>query len=718
MRTILLPHNKAAYRKVMKAFETSDRTCIVHPTGTGKSYLIAAVSENFKRVLILAPSQFILQQQRKVMKGWPAGVDFATYSGLSQNIEAVAGSRVYDLIVLDEFHRAGAQEWGAAVKHLLELNAGAKVFGTSATPVRYLDGERDMADELFDGNIANQITIAEAWVKYKILPIPRYVRGLFQWDKTVADTKERIERSRNLTAEEKRQRIFRLTNTRLHWELSYGMPAILKKHLDKDARRVIVFCGHIEGLEKMRQEVIGWFREAGFTIASTCIMHSDLTDRDQREQMKQFEDDTDGKGVKLMFSVNMLNEGIHVPNVSAVIMLRTTDSRIIYMQQLGRCLTAANTEKPLVLDMVDNITTTTAIKDIADEFDRLEAVQAESEGREPRKFEVKDYTLGVRELIEKLVPAEKPRRRLSFEEHLNIVREYCSTHGCLPNHSRHEATASWAWLRLYHGESDEVMALREQYGKLTSSEEFKNAYIRYIIEHHRLPTPRCEDAEGKRLGFQWSYFRRYLIKNPDIKKLRKKYSVWQIRLTERIKRVEKFCKKNGRPPISKDGDIFKEWQTLICGKNRNDPRCITLRHTYQKKGTKRDEGDVRSRLQPLFDFLEKKQRLPLSNDKERSLYNQLYRLKRIEVLLPVEQELLKLAAKLKKRQCIADMQKTDNVTTIRNITEYKECEDRIERLIQIGTELGDMELLSDAEKREFSELSNALDEYRALSIEH
>ena len=60
MRTNLLPHNKTAYKKVMKAFETADKTCVIHPTGTGKSYLIAAVSESYKKVLILAPNIFVL----------------------------------------------------------------------------------------------------------------------------------------------------------------------------------------------------------------------------------------------------------------------------------------------------------------------------------------------------------------------------------------------------------------------------------------------------------------------------------------------------------------------------------------------------------------------------------------------------------------------------------------------------------------------------------
>jgi superfamily II DNA or RNA helicase len=420
MRTILYDHNKTAYRKVTKAFETSDRTCVVHPTGTGKSFLIAAVSESYKKVLILGPNIFVLNQVADVLKWRKRGVEYMTYQTLNLTENPHTD---YDLICLDEFHRAGAPEWGDAVDRLLELNKQAKVLGTTATHIRYLDNERNMADELFHGNIASHMTIAEAWNR-NILPIPRYVSGLFRWDKTLNDTKERISRSRSLTDKEKRERIFRLTNAHLHWELSYGMPAILKKHLDSDARRVIVFCGDIESLEKMQQEVAGWFREAGFTIASTCVMHSVLTDREQREQMKQFESDKED-GVKLMFSVNMLNEGIHVPNVNAVLMLRTTSSRIIYMQQMGRCLTAANTAKPLVLDMVDNITTTTAIKDLLEEFDAIEIPQAERDGREPRKFEVVDYTRGVRDLIEKLVPEPE---RMSFEERLTMATAFCEKH--------------------------------------------------------------------------------------------------------------------------------------------------------------------------------------------------------------------------------------------------------------------------------------------------
>ena len=522
MRTQLFSHNKTAYQKVMRAFETADRTCVVHPTGTGKSYLIAAVSENFNRVLILGPNTFVLDQVHSVLKWRKRGVEYMTYQTLNLTEYPHSG---YDLICLDEFHRTGAPEWGAAVDRLLELNTEAKVFGTTATHIRYLDNERNMADELFHGNIASHITIAEAW-NQNILPIPRYVSGLFRWDKTVSEAEERIERSRNLSDKEKRERIFRLSNAKLRWELSYGMPSILKKHLDKNAHRVIVFCGNIESLGQMHDEVVGWFREAGFTVASTCIMHSDLADREQRDQMDRFEDDADGKGVKLMFSVNMLNEGIHVPNVNAVLMLRTTSSRIIYMQQMGRCLTTANTKKPLVLDMVDNITTTTVIKGLQDEFDRLEHIQAEHEDRDPRKFEVKDYTLGVRDLISKLVPQQVV---MTLEGSLAMVKQFIADNDRLPDYNKdREMFSYWRWLCSHASDNEEVKELHLNYGFIIMTVD--EAVAKLEAYHQRtglflsFPNQR-KNKEVERLSGIWKRLRIYHPNHPVV-------SAWMERLEE------------------------------------------------------------------------------------------------------------------------------------------------------------------------------------------
>jgi len=619
MITDLLLHNKIAYQKVTKAFETSDRTCVVHPTGTGKSYLIAAVSESYKKVMILGPNTFVLDQVADVLKWRKRGVEYMTYQTLNLTENPHTD---YDLICLDEFHRAGAPEWGAAVDRLLDLNKQAKVLGTTATHIRYLDNERNMADELFHGNIASHMTIAEAWNR-NILPIPRYVSGLFRWDKTSSEAEERILRSRSLSEEDKRKRIFRLNNARLHWELSYGMPSILKKHLDKDARRVIIFCAHIEELELMRDEVVGWFREAGFTIACTCIMHSDLTERDQREQMKQFESDKDD-GVRLMFSVNMLNEGIHIPNVNAVLMLRTTSSRIIYMQQMGRCLTAANTQKPLVLDMVDNITTTTAIKGIVDEFDAIEIPQAEHEGREPRKFEVKDYTLGVRELIGKLV-----QDTYTVEERLQILYTFISEHDRMPKSSEAEYK-HWAYLCKFAKDCPQVQEMAQRFRRFMTIDDMRQHIRTFAEQNDRWPKRFIKSyspsKEERSLARYFDSYRDELLKDDDFRRL---YEYYRDKdkpvFEERFAFVTAFCRKYDRLPnysYTKNtaGDCMEEerqalsyWEWLR--KNyADDERVIALKQEYRNNSLR--EREIVRRVKLCTAFIKENQRQPNTYYKE------------------------------------------------------------------------------------------------------
>lgn len=64
-----------------------------------------------------------------------------------------------DIIALDEFHRCGASKWSRGIAKSINNNSTAKVLGFSATPIRYLDKHIDMAEELFHGNVASEITL-------------------------------------------------------------------------------------------------------------------------------------------------------------------------------------------------------------------------------------------------------------------------------------------------------------------------------------------------------------------------------------------------------------------------------------------------------------------------------------------------------------------------------------------------------------------------------
>ena len=176
---LLYSHNKLSYEAIKRDLENHRFTCVVQATGTGKSFIIARLVQDYicKRVILVSPSNFIFLQFKKNFTWIFDDVEFVTFQGLlSSDSEDLA--KGYDLIVIDEFHRYGASQWGPRVNELIKLNPKAKVVGTSATPIRYLDNSRNIVNELFEGRISYSLPLPKALVK-GILPNPVYVSALF-----------------------------------------------------------------------------------------------------------------------------------------------------------------------------------------------------------------------------------------------------------------------------------------------------------------------------------------------------------------------------------------------------------------------------------------------------------------------------------------------------------------------------------------------------------
>lgn len=191
----LFEHNEKAYHAAVRMMEQYGKAAIVHPTGTGKSYIaFKLIEDNPEKVVIwLSPSEYIFKTQLESLKrndpDFPlANVHFYTYAKLmcctqAQLDEIAAQKPAY--IILDEFHRAGAECWGESTVALLKLCPDAKLLGLTATNIRYLDNNRDMAEELFDSRVASNMTLGEAVVR-GILPAPKYVTTVYQYQKALA----------------------------------------------------------------------------------------------------------------------------------------------------------------------------------------------------------------------------------------------------------------------------------------------------------------------------------------------------------------------------------------------------------------------------------------------------------------------------------------------------------------------------------------------------
>ena len=345
----LLPHNNEAYLKVIEHFKDNNRAAVVHATGTGKSYIIAAVADKFPgKVIVLAPNYFVLDESRKLCSD---RIEFRTFASLMYD-ESPASD--YQLICIDEFHRAGAEEWGKGVARLLEANPNAKVLGTTATAIRYLDGQRNMADELFDGNVVSSLSLREA-IDRGIIQEPTYVASLYAFKDTYSAIKEQIMASNKKSEEDKMKAMRTLNGIAHNWENAHGVSLVMRKYLHKDIKRVVVFCSKVAKAAKARDILGPWFAGAGFKHIR--FYNIDYKEKNVKKEMEDFQMDN-FDGIKVAISVNMLNEGVHVDGVDAVVMMRNTVSPTIILQQIGRCLTAKKTEhKPVILDFVNNMDT-------------------------------------------------------------------------------------------------------------------------------------------------------------------------------------------------------------------------------------------------------------------------------------------------------------------------------------------------------------------------
>jgi superfamily II DNA or RNA helicase len=423
----LFPHNREALNKVLNGWKESNRVAVIHPTGTGKSYLILALMERFKakRKLILAPTEVILEEFELTYGSQPPNTILMTYATLAAKVKKGVSIPSFDCIVLDEFHRCGAEHWGSAVRHLLNACPDSKILGTSATPIRYLDDARDMSDELFDGNVVSSMTLAEA-IANGILPAPKYISALYTFVDELEKLKSRIE---NSSRQDKSDLDVKLLKLRNQLEFSMGIPTIFKKHITTE-RKFIVFCSNIKHMESMKIELCGWFNKA-FPIKSIDVFTVTHRTENNRQEIQGFRGST--ADIVLLFSIDILIEGLHVENTDGVILLRPTISPRVYLQQIGRGLSSSTGKQPLVFDLVNNIKSV-IVRGLRDEVTSLISYPGERSHRGHSKkldieFVLFDYVLDFQREVNKF----SIDFGISWESNYSALKMYISETGKLPS---------------------------------------------------------------------------------------------------------------------------------------------------------------------------------------------------------------------------------------------------------------------------------------------
>lgn len=429
----LFEHNEKAYHAAVRMMDQYGKAAIVHPTGTGKSYIaFKLIEDNPEKVVIwLSPSEYIFKTQLESLKrndpDFPlANVHFYTYAKLmcctqAQLDDIAAQKPAY--IILDEFHRAGAECWGESTVALLKLCPDAKLLGLTATNIRYLDNNRDMAEELFDSRVASDMTLGEAIVR-GILPAPNYVTTVYQYQKDLARYQTRVDNLRSPGIQDVNQKY--LDALRRALEQADGLDKVFAHHITNKSGKYIVFCANKEHMDEMISHVPEWFVKVNAEVA---VYEAYSDDPGTDKAFADFKTDESDK-LKLLFCIDMLNEGVHVEGISGVILFRPTISPIIYKQQIGRALTAGENSAPLILDVVNNFEGLCSIAGLQGEMqEAVYRLNANGEGNKiiTERFKVFERVHDCRVLFEQLQASLSS----SWDHYFSEASIYYAEHGNL-----------------------------------------------------------------------------------------------------------------------------------------------------------------------------------------------------------------------------------------------------------------------------------------------
>lgn len=324
--------------------EGARRALISAATGVGKTYLAAFDSEKYKRVLFVAHKEEILRQAANSFQNVRKSDDYGFFDGNEKCTDksvifasvATLGKSEYlnetyfpkdyfDYVVIDEFHHAVNDQY----MRIVEYFKPQFLLGLTATPER-MDGRNIY--EICDYNVPYEISLKDAINKGMLVPFHYY--GIF--DKTDYSQLHQV-RGKYDDRE--------LNKTYIGNERRYEL--IYKNYCKYGSKRALGFCCSKEHAKDMAKE---FCRRGIPSVAVYSDAHGEYTEDRSIAIQKLMQGE-----IRVIFSVDMFNEGVDIPAVDMVMFLRPTESPIVFLQQLGRGLRKSMGKEYLnVLDFIGN----------------------------------------------------------------------------------------------------------------------------------------------------------------------------------------------------------------------------------------------------------------------------------------------------------------------------------------------------------------------------
>jgi superfamily II DNA or RNA helicase/HKD family nuclease len=309
------------------------RNLLVSATGTGKTVMAALDYARLReelpraRLLFVAHREEILAQSLATFRHalrdhafgelWVAGARPTRFEHVFASVQSLSAAGFehldpghFDVVIVDEFHHAAASSYRALLEHARPI----ELLGLTATPERS-DGIPIL--EWFGGRIAAELRLWDAIDQHRLVPFTYY--GVHD-GLDLRDIPWRRGRGYDVDG---LTRLFTGTDA---W--ARLVVKEIERRTDNLTRmRALGFCVSVEHARFMTRV----FREAG--IAATAIW-SDTPDGERVGALRDLAE----RRVNVVFSVDLFNEGVDVPAVDTLLMLRPTESPTLFLQQLGRGL--------------------------------------------------------------------------------------------------------------------------------------------------------------------------------------------------------------------------------------------------------------------------------------------------------------------------------------------------------------------------------------------
>ena len=420
----LRDYQQDAVDKANEIYKERRYASIILPTGGGKTYVALtemlqygktaeeiaieenqielgkiAYKTNNKKMLYLAPSNEILEQTKDriienirgkvgitgkskdeiITEVFP-NLEFATYQSLITKAGKETLKKQYDFMIFDELHRTGAEKWEKSLDKLIENQPEeTKVLGITATPTRDAD-DRNMSDEIAkklgytdeeisaEKHIATKIELKEA-IQLGMVVNPKVVSCEYNLltDGSMENLAEQINEIED--ENERKKKLEQYDELRKNLESADGIPEILKQNVKKGGKYIVFIPvgGNEEGkdskdkIKEYEEKIRGYLKISGIEPEYYSML-SAYSNKENDRQLEGFESENSDK-TKFMVVMNKANEGLHVKGVDGIIWFRALDenSRILYLQQLGRTITSIDPnnpikdeDRPVVIDLTNN----------------------------------------------------------------------------------------------------------------------------------------------------------------------------------------------------------------------------------------------------------------------------------------------------------------------------------------------------------------------------